>query len=279
MNWNKDNPRFRRSSFLGSRRKKDSLFSRISRRVNGLLKRGDRKEAKPHRPHPAPPPELVEELKIALPKIKKSQTQPAAPPMDKTAPNAAIPGPASRAVERALENLVAEQRAEQNAIANQPPQTMPKNNVERPFRGSGGEGSSGYTFADQKNRGASVSTRPFKRTEEIEDDFKINRLGRMRRRSVSPTSNEHMEAGLGCDPKNTDSPADPICRPPRRAGEGSSSLKRDEEKKTPPQPPKGANNLSALGGQKESGPGETKAESPSRKIWAQAEGALSLIHI
>lgn len=270
MNWNKDNPRFRRSSFLGSRRKKDSLFSRISRRVNGLFKGGEGKEAKSHRPHPAPPPELFEELKIALPKVKKSPIQAPSPTPDKTAQNAAVPGPASRAVERALENLVAEHRAEQNATSDQPPQTPPNNIGERPLRGSGGEGSANCALPNQKNKGAFVSARPPKRAEEVEADFKVNQLGRVRRRRVPPPGSERMEAGLGCDPKNIDSSADPLCLPPRRAVDGG-TLKRDEEKKPPR--PTAAPNLSALGDQKEAGPGETKAGAPSRKIGFQAESA------
>ena len=75
MDWNKDNPRFRRSPLTGGRgRKSGKLFGVVGRKLNHLfsrLKKSGQTEESPHRPKPPAPVELFEELKIAVPKSRK----------------------------------------------------------------------------------------------------------------------------------------------------------------------------------------------------------------
>lgn len=80
MNWSRENPRYRRSSALIRRKKKKSLFNRLDswwrgRKESALTEPGT--ETARHRPDPPVPPELLDELKIAVPRPRAPKPRPA----------------------------------------------------------------------------------------------------------------------------------------------------------------------------------------------------------
>lgn len=92
MNWSRENPRYRRSSALIRRKKKKSLFNRLDswwrgRKESAQTEAGT--ETARHRPDPPVPPELLDELKIAVPRARAPKPRPAPrvcpPPKLKTA--------------------------------------------------------------------------------------------------------------------------------------------------------------------------------------------------
>ena len=70
MNFNKNNPRFRKPRLTSGRRRKDGFFTKLGSRADSLwrkLKGGPPADAdgenRPHRPHPPVPPDFLEDLK------------------------------------------------------------------------------------------------------------------------------------------------------------------------------------------------------------------------
>lgn len=80
MSWSRENPRYRRSSALARRKKKKGFFSRLDNWLRGRKDRSkidtDAKNVH-HRPEPPIPPQLLEELKIAVPRPKPPVHRPA----------------------------------------------------------------------------------------------------------------------------------------------------------------------------------------------------------
>lgn len=248
MTWNKDNPRFRRSSFAGgSRRKKNSLISRIGGRFNGLFKSVKAKTAQ-DRPHPVPPPELAEDLKIAIPKKNAKSCPP--PSVTKTPPSAAGPVEKSRPsngqrtlrrektfrsapkADNGASRSETEARARTLAVQEKIAATLPSSrpavkrchpkalNNHPALKESGDKldpAGLDSAFAGDLKEGLAAGHRPQGPAETgPDDDYKINRLGRERRKRVKPQRNEKMEAGLGCDPAHLSEGDDSVCAPPKK---------------------------------------------------------------
>lgn len=221
MTWNKDNPRFRRSSLLGPRRKKQSFMSRL----NGLFKSGPGGTARPARPHqPAPPQEPLDDLKLVVPKPKKNQTR------DESHPGG----------DNALTVEEVGRVAESGSIKPPPPENIPER---PPLAGEAGEArklkatpprrpdmSSGEEPAGGLKPGPGEEGRP-------EDEYKINQLGRPRRKKTRSQRDDFTEAGLGCDPSKAPTPDDSVCRPPRKNLENDSPSAPPRRREAEPQKP------------------------------------------
>lgn len=230
MTWNKDNPRFRRSSFLGVRRnKRKNFLSRLSGRFNGLFKNGRSQAEQAQRPHPPAPSEQIDDLKIAVPKAPRNVSPPARkkdaaalPPLSraKGAGKGAygLSGPVRNLksiYERIISSSVSQpaegKEGHQALPAYSPLKSAPPTPVARRQPAAEKSGPADAPLFPREGDALAASETP-------SDDYKINRLERVRRKRVRPPRNERMEAGLGCDPKDKEGP-DPVCRPPQRTAD------------------------------------------------------------